>query len=65
MGVIVKDACEDVPLQRRLGLDIIDQEKTLSGIPAIVMVCGGGGRGGHMEGKDIMYNGLISDGSAL
>ena len=51
MGVIVKDACEDVPLQRRLGLDIIDQEKTLSGISAIVMVCGGGDRGGTYGGE--------------
>ena len=48
----------EVPSQRRLGLDIIDQEKTLCGISAIVMVCGGrgvttmwveggGGGGGH------------------
>ena len=70
-GAILKDAWEDLPLQRRLGLDIIDQEKTLSGISAIVMVCGGGdGAQGYMwvEGEErggIMYNGLICDGPAL
>ena len=40
----------EVPSQRRSGLDIIDQEKTLSGISAIVMVCGGWGHVGGGRG---------------
>ena len=60
----------EVPSQRRSGLDIIDQEKTLCGISAIVMVCGGRGVATMwVEGGEgvagIMYNGLICDGPAL